>query len=68
MEKMDYEGLVKAILRGECEACGMGTMGTLLATAQKLGHTNSRPLCYAHSGMVSGDNSRVVGYLSAVVW
>ncbi len=68
VEKMDYRGLMKAVSSGECEACGAGTIATLLATALKLGRENSLPLCYAHSGMITGDRTRVVGYLSAVVW
>ncbi len=53
---------------GEIEACGIGPVVTTLTTAIKMNKRNIKELIYKHSGEVSGDNERVVGYTSIAVW
>ena len=63
----DYEGLQRDLDERKCEACGGGAIVTLLKTAGLLRKNKSKVLSRSDSGDVSGDNSEVVGYLSAVV-
>lgn len=53
---------------GKCEACGGGPMITALMAAQLLGANRAEVLNYANSGDVTGDHSRVVGYLAAALY
>jgi AmmeMemoRadiSam system protein B/AmmeMemoRadiSam system protein A len=68
IKQFDPEGLLHAIASDRCEACGAGPMVTTMLLAQQLGATQSELLNYANSGDVSGDKSRVVGYMSAVFY
>lgn len=68
VEGFDIDGLGRDLERSESEACGGGPILTALMYAQALSRTRSRVLKYAHSGHITGDNSSVVGYLSAVIW
>jgi AmmeMemoRadiSam system protein B/AmmeMemoRadiSam system protein A len=54
--------------RGTCEACGGGPMVTAMLIAKKLGAAKGQVLYYANSGDVTGDRSRVVGYMAAALW
>lgn len=51
-----------------CSACGGGGVVTLMKAAKLKGISNSKVIARSDSGDVSGDNSGVVGYLSAVVY
>lgn len=53
---------------GECEICGIMPVTALLLTAEKLGYDSLKVLKYANSGDTYGDKSRVVGYVSAVIY
>lgn len=64
----DPEGLMENLSAGRCEACGAGPMIATLLAARELGGDKSEALKYANSGDVSGDKSRVVGYLSGIVY
>jgi AmmeMemoRadiSam system protein B/AmmeMemoRadiSam system protein A len=64
----DPEGLVQSLDRGKCEACGGGPIATTMLAARRLGATRSRVLNAANSGDVTGDRSRVVGYMAAALW
>jgi AmmeMemoRadiSam system protein B/AmmeMemoRadiSam system protein A len=63
----DPEGLLEALSRGECEACGGGPMATVMMAARELGAERSTVVKYANSGDVTGDRSQVVGYMAAVL-
>jgi AmmeMemoRadiSam system protein B len=67
MEKVDPEGLWEEIREGKVEACGIGPILVALVVAKRAGIDRGRLLRYAHSGDVSGDRSRVVGY-AAMAW
>jgi AmmeMemoRadiSam system protein B/AmmeMemoRadiSam system protein A len=64
----DPEGLSRDLASGKCEACGGGPMVTAMLIARKLGADRSQVLQYAHSGDVTGERSRVVGYMAAALW
>jgi MEMO1 family protein len=61
----DPEGLSEQLATGKCEACGGGPMVAAMLLARKQGATTSRVLRYANSGDVTGDRTRVVGYMAA---
>lgn len=68
VEALDVETLGRKLSAGEVEACGGGPVLAALMYAQGLGRNEVKILKYAHSGQVTGDDSSVVGYLSAVVY
>lgn len=47
--------------------CGRGPAAVLLAAARALGAKQAEVVDYRHSGWVSGDNARVVGYAGVVI-
>ncbi|MBW2117990.1 MAG: AmmeMemoRadiSam system protein B [Deltaproteobacteria bacterium] len=67
VQRFNPEGLLKDLLSGKCEACGAGPVITTLLIARKLGADHAVILKYANSGDVTGDHSRVVGYMSAAL-
>lgn len=60
--------LMRALLRDEAQACGGGPTAATLIACKKLGFDRSEILKYDDSGTASGDTSRVVGYVSAVIY
>ena len=64
---LDAKGLHQSIAASRCEACGAGPMVTAMLVARKLGATTGQVLDYANSGDVTGDRSRVVGYMAAAL-
>jgi MEMO1 family protein len=68
VERLDPEGLMRALEAEPRHACGGGPMVAVLDAARRLGATNARLLQYADSGDVSGDKSSVVGYMAAAIW
>ncbi len=65
---MDAEGLHADLTFGLGEACGGGPMIAALLAAKQLGADQSEVLFAANSGDVTGDRSRVVGYMAAALW
>ncbi len=61
----DPAGLWAAIETGQAEACGAGPMLAVMLAARRLGACRAEVLSYRHSGEISGDYDRVVGYLAA---
>ncbi len=49
-----------------CTMCGLEAVACLVRAANGLGITRGRIMSYTHSGMVSGENRRVVGYGAVV--
>jgi AmmeMemoRadiSam system protein B len=68
VEALDPDGLMAALEREPRHACGGGPIVAVLHAARHLGATRARVLRYADSGDVSGDKSRVVGYMAAAIW
>lgn len=63
----DAQGLWRALENRSTEACGGGPTAAAMIAASRLGADRCTVLRYAHSGQISGDMNRVVGYVSAVV-
>jgi AmmeMemoRadiSam system protein B/AmmeMemoRadiSam system protein A len=53
---------------GACELCGLMPVTASLLVAQTLGYGKIKTLKYANSGDITGDKSKVVGYVSAVIY
>jgi AmmeMemoRadiSam system protein B/AmmeMemoRadiSam system protein A len=64
----DYDNLYEELADQKVEACGGGPIIAMMMAAQKLGATKASVVKYANSGDITGDNSAVVGYLSAVIF
>ena len=64
----DYEILQKDFKVRNCEACGAGTIVSMMKAASKLNRMKSEVLHRCNSGDTTGDFSSVVGYLSAVIY
>jgi hypothetical protein len=65
IERFDADGLQRALDAQPDHACGGGPTVAVMRAAAALGARDSVVLNYADSGDVSGDKSRVVGYMSA---
>ncbi len=68
IEDMKKEELTKAVDTGKGEACGIGSILTLLALSEKFNTRNIDILNVVNSGEISGDKDRVVGYMSAAIY
>ena len=64
----DFQSLMEDIDNHKCEACGAGPIITMMKAASLKNINNSLVLNRSDSGDVTGDNTEVVGYLSAVVY
>jgi AmmeMemoRadiSam system protein B len=62
MELWDYFSMARNFESRVWEACGAGPIVTTMIAAERMGAQQVRVLKYAHSGNVSGDFERVVGY------
>lgn len=67
VQMFDPHGLAKDLSMGMCEGCGGGPVITVLMAAKEMGARRAVILNHANSGDVTGDHSRVVGYLSAAL-
>lgn len=68
IKNMNITQLAKIIDTGKGEACGIGSILTLLFLADKYETDSVDILNVTNSGDVSGDRSRVVGYMSTVIY
>ncbi len=68
VNNFDYESLWNDIEAKRAEACGAGPIVSTMVATKKMGANKSEVLLYRHSGHVTGDESAVVGYLSAVMY
>lgn len=64
---MDPEGLYRTVRDEGITMCGFGPAVAMLAACKALGASKAELIKYAHSGEVSGDYARVVGYAGVVV-
>jgi AmmeMemoRadiSam system protein B len=65
--RFDADGLQRALDAQPDHACGGGPVVAVMRAAQALGARNSVVLNYADSGDVSGDKTKVVGYMAAAL-
>ncbi|MBW1682153.1 MAG: AmmeMemoRadiSam system protein B [Deltaproteobacteria bacterium] len=68
VREIDPQGLLEDLASGRCEACGGGPVAVILSTAAGAGADRCAILRYANSADVTGDRSRVVGYLAAALF
>ena len=68
VERLDADGLMRALEQEPQHACGGGPIVTVLHAARQQGAAAARVLKYGDSGDVSGDKSSVVGYMAAAIW
>ena len=64
---LDGEELLARCRNERVSMCGRAPVATVLAAARTLGATRAEVVDYRHSGWVSGDNARVVGYAGVVI-
>ncbi len=64
---LDAEGLYRRVHEEEITMCGVIPAVVMLLAARALGARTAELVRYAHSGEVSGDDDRVVGYAGVVV-
>lgn len=64
----DFEGLQNDLDNRRCEACGGGGVVAMMEAADILNIKKTAVLSRTDSGDITGDNSEVVGYLSAVIY
>ena len=63
----DADGLQRALDREPDHACGGGPTVAVMRAARSLGARDAIVLNYADSGDVSGDKTKVVGYMAAAL-
>jgi AmmeMemoRadiSam system protein B len=68
VKNFDYNGLQENLSSGKCEACGGGPIIAMMKTADMKQKRNSDVLHRSDSGDITGDNTEVVGYLSAAIF
>ena len=68
ISNFDYTGLLENIEDRRCEACGAGTIISMMKAADKLNFKRSKVLHRSDSGDTTGDKNEVVGYLSAAIY
>ncbi|WP_303721623.1 AmmeMemoRadiSam system protein B [Malonomonas rubra] len=67
MTGYDPEGLYKTVMENRISMCGVLPAVVVMHAAKDLGAASCRLVRYAHSGMVNGDNNRVVGYAGLMI-
>jgi AmmeMemoRadiSam system protein B len=68
LDAFDEDQLFKDLQNGKCEMCGGGPAIAAMKTLKLLGADRSKVLLYRNSGDITGDQTEVVGYLSAVFY
>lgn len=67
VERLDAEQLLAVTARRQISMCGRVPAATVLHAARLLGATRADVVHRSHSGMVTGDDVRVVGYAGVIV-
>jgi AmmeMemoRadiSam system protein B len=65
---LDGQELLERCTRERISMCGRGPAAVVLAAVKALGADVVEVVDYRHSGWVSDDNTRVVGYAGVVFW
>jgi AmmeMemoRadiSam system protein B len=68
IHKLDADCFLHDMEKEKTEACGGGPVAAVMHAARLLGADQCTVLHSCNSGDVSGDNDRVVGYVSAALW
>ena len=64
---LDGAALLARCKRERISMCGRGPAAAVIVAARALGAERAEVVDYRHSGWVSGDNARVVGYAGVVI-
>jgi AmmeMemoRadiSam system protein B len=67
VEQLHGEALLDVCRRERITMCGRAPAAVALEAARRLGATAAEVVDYRHSGMVTGDDSRVVAYAGVVI-
>ncbi len=67
MTAFDPERLFNTVTENRISMCGVLPAVVVLQAAKECGAKQCRLVCYAHSGQINGDNSRVVGYAGLTI-
>jgi AmmeMemoRadiSam system protein B len=65
--RLDGQGLLEVCRRERVTMCGRAAAAVALETARRLGATRAEVVDYRHSGLVTGDDRRVVAYAGVMV-
>lgn len=68
IDKFEFDQLQNDLEVKNCEACGGGGIVALLKALKMNGYLKSKVLSHTDSSDVTGDESEVVGYLSAIIF
>ncbi|HBO83676.1 MAG TPA: AmmeMemoRadiSam system protein B [Deltaproteobacteria bacterium] len=64
---LDYEGLLKTVLKDDISMCGVIPAAIAIIAARELGANGGKLIDYATSGETSGDFNHVVGYAGILI-
>ncbi|MGQ0714012.1 MAG: AmmeMemoRadiSam system protein B [Gemmatimonadaceae bacterium] len=64
---VDPEGLLEVTQSRHIAMCGRAAVACALEVARRAGHTRAEVVAYSHSGVVNGNNDRVVSYAAALI-
>ena len=64
---VEPEELLKVVSRKGISMCGAGPVAAMLFAAQHLGATSGKLIQYTHSGIMTGDETSVVGYAGLII-
>jgi AmmeMemoRadiSam system protein B len=67
IQALDGAELLRRCKTERISMCGRAPVATVLAAARALGSTQAEVVDYRHSGWVTGDETRVVGYAGVVI-
>jgi len=67
IQSLDPDYLYQAQKENTGSACGLGALAAVIWAVKSGGEAAAHILNYAHSGNITGDNTSVVGYTSAVL-
>jgi MEMO1 family protein len=67
IQSRDPKSLYQAQKENTGSACGLGALAAVIWAVKSGGGASAQILNYAHSGNITGDNTSVVGYTSAVI-
>jgi AmmeMemoRadiSam system protein B len=67
IERLDGAALLDACQRDNITMCGRGPAAVVVEACRRLGATQGTVVDYRHSGLVTGDDARVVAYAGVVI-
>lgn len=67
VEQLDGQGLLHACVASHISMCGRAPAAVVVEASRQLGASSATVVDYRHSGLVTGDNKRVVGYAGVLM-